>query len=850
MGKVVVGLAVLAVPHAWSASPRIPVFLAHVLTFAAVGCVLQFMGRHDRRAVSLGLFFLVTSGAWADRLLEVVAGGTSLLAPLAEVGRHAQVAAFAPYFFWSFVRDFPRRRRVYRRERIVRYVMTGVLVLGAALAAANLALYVLAPQDALAAQLGRFGRSTPGSLFWPLIFVTLLPAMPFAVFQARTAALDERRRVRLVLGALVLGIAPEMALTLLSSVWPRLAVALATPEGLRLAGAVSYPAMLSIPVLTTYAVVAYQALDIRIIVRRVMQYALARSTIILVSALPLALTLAAVYAERDRRITELLSGRIGIVVLSGVALGAVALRAQPLLIAALDRTFFREQYDARVILGALVPRIHSLHDPAELARVLRMEIDSALHLRRVDVLLLDPEEGVYRPPDATLPRLATGARMVRQLGASVPLQVDWTRPAAWMAALPPWEREWLADTGIRLVVPVLSERGLPAGLIALGEKRSELPFLREDLLLLGTVAGAVALALDRDAARNAGRVRTDGTAPPAAQPASECPGCGMVAPPAAAECPGCGQQTRPAAAPLLIGDKFQLLRRIGAGGMGVVYRARDLALDREVAIKTLPRVTPEEAMRLRKEARAMAAVSHPNLAAIYGAEWWRGAPLLVVELLRGGTLADRLRDGPLSARATLELGIALAPAIERLHRAGVLHRDIKPSNIGFADDGTPKLLDFGVAHVLDTVAHSDARGTPWDSQDRKHPNAASLSRGELAGTIYYLSPEAVNGDRPDPRVDLWALALVLYECVAGRHPLLDTPWPAVLLRIVEGDFPDPREISGEVTESFARFFRDALHPDPRCRPATAHDLQSRLEAMLAGIPRVRDGEREAAFPIP
>lgn len=827
--KVVLGLAAfLAGPHAPAPPFRTLVFVAHVLTFTGLALFLQTMGRDDRRAVSLGLFFLVAAGTWADRLLEPTIGTLWVLASVAALARHTQLVAFAPYFFWSFVRDFPRRHRVYRRRRTVRRAMAAVLALGAALLATNLALHVLPPHDALASGLWRFDRGAPGALFWPLVFAALLPAMVFAGFQARHAALDEQRRVRLVLGALVLGITPEMALTLLCLVWPWLDRFLATSAGLRFAGAVSYPAMLSIPFILTYAVVVHQALDLRVLARRVVQYAFARSTIMLATALPLLLSLAAVYAERERKVTELISGRTGLWVFCGIGLGVMAWRAQPRLVAALDRIFFREEYDGRMILRALVARIQLLRDQAELATVLRADIDSALHLRRVELLLLHADTGVYRPIDGTLPPLLVSSQIVRQLGAAAPIAVDWTRPAAWLATLPAPEREWLLDAELRLAVPVPGSDNLPAGLICLGEKRSELPFSREDHALLETVAGAVALVLERDAALHQSRRQVAQVDASTVQAASECVACGHVAPALAATCPTCGEPTRPAAVPLLVGGKFHLLQRIGEGGMGIVYRARDLALDREVALKTLPRVTPDEATRLRHEARTMATVSHPNLAAIHGAESWRGTPLLVVEFLPGGTLADRLRGSALAVHEALELGLALAQAIERLHRAGILHRDIKPSNIGFAEDGTPKLLDFGVAHVLESAARHGCGGVAWDSKD-----ARLSSRGELVGTVYYLSPEAVDGERPDPRVDLWALSLVLYEAVTGRHPLVGTPWPAVLLRIVEADFPDVRHFADDLPASLARFFRDALHADPKRRPGSARDLQSRLAALLA-----------------
>ena len=153
------------------------------------------------------------------------------------------------------------------------------------------------------------------------------------------------------------------------------------------------------------------------------------------------------------------------------------------------------------------------------------------------------------------------------------------------------------------------------------------------------------------------------------------------------------------AAPHTLRGVYRFDRRLGSGGMGVVYLARDLNLDRPVAIKTLPSVTPEQAARLRVEARAMAAVHHPNLAVIHGVETWQGTPFLIQEFLPGGTLSDRLRGGPLAIDAALRLCGTIAEALDQLHSAGIIHRDVKPSNIGFTDRDVPKLFDFGLAKL-------------------------------------------------------------------------------------------------------------------------------------------------------
>jgi serine/threonine protein kinase len=286
----------------------------------------------------------------------------------------------------------------------------------------------------------------------------------------------------------------------------------------------------------------------------------------------------------------------------------------------------------------------------------------------------------------------------------------------------------------------------------------------------------------------------------------------------------------------VVGGKFLLQERVGAGAMGVVYRALDVHLDRAVAIKTLPHLAPAEALRLRREARAIATVTHPNLAVIFGAESWRGQPMLVFEYLGGGTLADRLARRPLVIAEALDLGLALSAVVAAIHDAGVLHCDIKPTNIGFTRDGTPKLLDFGLARVL-TAARPDAaaavderlagRSGARTASESGWPG--SMSESAVRGTPLYMAPEARIGDAPSPSFDLWSLCVVLYEGLAGDTRTVPTasghaaPPPAI---------PDIREFVPAASPAIAGFFRRALSERLAERPASAaalgralHDLR-------------------------
>jgi serine/threonine protein kinase len=252
--------------------------------------------------------------------------------------------------------------------------------------------------------------------------------------------------------------------------------------------------------------------------------------------------------------------------------------------------------------------------------------------------------------------------------------------------------------------------------------------------------------------------------------------------------------------------------------MGVVYLAMDLALDRRVALKTLPRTSPEDAERLRREARAMAAITHPNLALILGAETWQGTPVLVLEYLAGGTLETRLAGGRLPPREAFDIAYRMARVLERLHASGLLHRDVKPSNVGFSEENVPKLLDFGLARILGDVPPA-----------RPESSGSALEASGFAGTLLYMSPEALEQWRPDPGFDLWGLAVVAYEATTGVHPFERESLTATLAAIRKG-WTDA--LLGRVpadARPACEFFEAALAAERHRRPGTAGELAERLQ---------------------
>ncbi len=209
---------------------------------------------------------------------------------------------------------------------------------------------------------------------------------------------------------------------------------------------------------------------------------------------------------------------------------------------------------------------------------------------------------------------------------------------------------------------------------------------------------------------------------------------------------------------------YDVTALIGEGGMGQVYQATDTKLNRQVALKILPEAfsaDPDRLARFQREAQVLASLNHPNIAQIHGIEDTEGTKALVLELVEGPTLADRIAKGAIPVDEALPIAKQIAEALEAAHEAGVIHRDLKPANIKVREDGTVKVLDFGLAKRASSEALSQATTETY---------ASMTQAGTLLGTLPYMAPEQLRGQPADARSDIWALGLVLHEMVAGERP--------------------------------------------------------------------------------
>jgi hypothetical protein len=823
VAKIAGALVLVALHLSYLKSAAIPavVLCAHVATFGGAAGFLASAGRRDRRAVHLGVFFLLVAVSFSNGLTARAQGLPDGAAQLQEALLATHPDAFLPLYLWLFVQQFPRLHRD-RGRRFERAFVGAASVAGVLLFVASASRGAVLPPLAW---------GVDGSWFDAVLFGLAIPALPFGLWKAGRADRRERRRYGLFVTGLGVGFLPIAAQVFAEATSPAYAAFTSEPPRRLLIGLVLYPLLLSIPLTTAYAVVVHRVMDVKVLVRRAVQYALARYTIVALAAAPAALLLAALVRNRDQTLGTLVTTSATSTLVPLAVLLLVLAGRRPLL-ERIDRMFFREAVDTRTLLAALASRTAAAGDGLDaVCRDFTAQIRDTLHLAQADVLVADWEAG----------RLTSGTRRLRPLpldsalaaavaARSEPMVVELDRPGGWVLELPIDDQQWLADGDVHLMVPLRSGDEF-VGVMALGEKLNDLPFSRDDQTQLAPVAAALALKIEnlrlRESPPGSSGSRVEASSSPAADlPAAVCGRCSFVSA-VGDRCGRCGGDVAPSQLPALLAGKFRIDRELGRGGMGVVYLAFDTALERPVAIKTLPRVSMAESVRLRREARAMAGFAHPHLALIFGLESWRGSPALVMEYLDGGTLADRLRRAPMAPAEVAAMAYDLAGAIASIHDDGLLHRDIKPSNIAFTSAGQPKLLDFGLAQIFVAARPRAPRSGPADHA-ATWMTGADLTTvdhlGRFAGTPAYMAPEAVGGEFLDGTADLWSFGVVLFEALTGQRPFagrpIDTPgidWGREIHAAAPACPPALSDLVG-----------DLLAPDRRQRPASAHVVRKRL----------------------
>jgi hypothetical protein len=579
--------------------------------------------------------------------------------------------------------------------------------------------------------------------------------------------------------------------------------------------AVSTLLLFVFPLSLAYAILRHQLFDIRVIIRQGLRYAAARKLLLLGPPAVIAVFLLDLYAHRDKSMNEVLRDRAWIyAILAGLAVLLHQQRKRWL--EALDRRFFREQYNAHEILRATLEKVHAATSLAQVAPAVVKQIEAAMHVQYCAIVDHQPNERFYRsiavcPDQFSPPLLPANSKIVELstlLGKPVAVSPD---NSNWLSRQLP-KNEWrlLRDSGISLLAPIRNSRN--DALMLLGRKRSEEPFTSEDERLIEDVTIGLALLPGRSAANNR-----------AMELCAECPSCGRCYETNLGTCPNDGARLVTAPVPYCLDERFRLQCRIGKGGMGIVYEATDLQIQRKVAIKIISQEwtgSSDAVERFRRESKVLGGFQHPNVVTLFDVGITpQGRPFLVMELLSGLTLRQELdRTKALPLEQIRDIVHQLCAALSAAHRRSLMHRDLKPANIflcGNTDqrsmceharsDLIVKILDFGLAKLAEEPSRAESSAM------------FSTAVGQIAGTPAYLAPEVLRGGQAQRVSDIWAMSVITFEMLTGQNPFAS--------RVVA----PAREYLSILPKRWVDFFESCFAADPAQRPDSVNTFLTRFD---------------------
>ncbi len=655
---------------------------------------------------------------------------------------------------------------------------------------------------------------------------------------------DQRRRIKWMIYGSIVGILPSVLYLVLRLIFPWTGRPASTEGAVRyLSFVIGNFMSVAVPISIGYAVLKHRVFDIQIVVRRGLQYLFAKNVLRLIIALPLAALILTIIANRDLSLTAILTSNPFLILLIGAV--GLSLKFRRQLTRWIDRRFFREAYSQEQILLNLIEKIKELDSMPELSRLVSKEVEAAMHPERLYVFYRGEEKR-----DLTLGYSSGGQShdlriteesellrvMQRQRGAR-----DF--PLAPHTGLPEEERAWLTQLGVNLIVPMSGADGRLAGLLLLGEKKSEEPYTPNDRQLLQTITAQMAVVYEnvwlKEHAAKEQRIKHEVLERLEEQQINlvkECPACGACYDSTSDVCAK-DQRELTLSLPVerTIDMKYRLEQLIGRGGMGAVYEATDLRLNRRVAIKIMLGNMFGDRTALRRferEAQASARLNHPNIITVYdyGGIRTDGA-YLVMELVRGSTLRSELqRAVRLDNQTAVAWFTQLIEGVKAAHQAGVIHRDLKPENVLISRQAAGreqiKVLDFGLAKILQI--------DPLNPQSLTAP-------GMIIGTFAYMSPEQVTGEEVDERSDIFSLGVMVVEALTGHRPFVGRTSAELITAILSAPFHlagEPGAVAGKLDEvrQLDEVLQRCLAKDRGQRFASVADMQQELIPAIEQCP--------------
>jgi tRNA A-37 threonylcarbamoyl transferase component Bud32 len=651
--------------------------------------------------------------------------------------------------------------------------------------------------------------SSGRGLFLFMVVCLALALVASARNYRRLDAEDSRRRIRWVLAGLTVGLIPFIVLTFASRVTDWISYSI-----YRFYIPISFLALLCIPASIAMAVWKQQLFDIRVLVRRGLQYLFARAALRTLLVLPVALLVFSIFRNPNRTVVQILtegSGWLNVVLIG--AIGA-ALQSRQRLQTTLDRRFFREAYQQEQVLAHLMDEVRQHDSLAEIAQLVSARIDSVLHPTALHVF--------YRADERS-------GRFERHSSSNSAIA---GLPASFDGRIEDMEEQWLARSAGHLVVPITGTGDRVVGMLLLGDRKSDEPYSVTDRRLLQGIALQIGLVYEnqhlKERVRRDADVRRDVLARLEDRSVSllkECPECGRCYDGATERCDADGAEvalTLPIERTL--DGKYRLERALGRGGFGAVFEASDLRLHRRVAVKVMMGSLFGDQTALRRferEARAAAKIDHRNITRVhdYGAVGSGGA-FLVMELVAGQTWRVELqRGGVIQPARSSEWFRQLLDGLRFAHSLGIVHRDLKPENVMIVESPAGdelKIMDFGLAKVLDSGTGATESVTV---------------AGRVMGTLGYMAPEVVNGNVVDERADLFAIGVMVVETLTGVRPFRGSTQQEILLALLGSEY----HLAGESAEIRAldAIVQRCLAKDPRDRYGSSAELAKDLVPALA-----------------
>ena len=808
-----------------SVSPPLSFHLARILRnilfpamFLITGLLLFLFKPNDKEALLAALVF----GSSLD------SGSLSALADLAlplfvvKIAGLLIITLSAPLFLYLCL-VFSERSTLLRRSPI----LEPLIFLPA--------LFILLPSRTLAAiQYAGYPILTDPSLIVSLQNVGLysfrlyhLAGLLVLVLAYRQSGEIARRKLRVVVAGVLCGFLPAVLIEIVLN--PLLRVFEIRNPWQEWMPIIIGASFLLVPPVVAYAIVRHRIIPVSFVIRRGLQYLLAKNALRLLLILPVLGIVWNIASNPNRTLSEILlnnsfSFYFFIALAAGFGL-LIRLRLNEWI----DRRFFREQYNQERLLYELIEDVKESDSMPKLSRLVSSRIQSALHPTSVYLFYRDDEH----QSDFSLGYTTSGAdenSANLKLTADSPLLrfMQQTRssiefPTSRTDDLPTREKRWLRVTGANLLVPMHGSDGRLAGIFSLGEKMSQIPYTRRDKELLETLANQIALVHEnlslKDRMRREQQIKTEVLSrfnEGNINLLKECPRCGKCYDRTTEKCTDDNSElTFSLPVTRTIENRYRLEKLLGKGGMGAVYKATDLRINRVVAIKILSGAmfgNRDALRRFEREAQTAGKLNHRNIVTIfdYGVLTTEGA-FLVMELVEGETLSEVLkRKGKLDAEIVVAWFGQILDGLEAAHKAGIVHRDLKPDNILVtrSEDRSARLciLDFGLARF------------------NEHEFADSVTvSGTIMGTLGYMSPEQLGGEKADERSDLFAVGVIIYEALHGKKLFAGKTYREIMLAM-------SKEIELDKDEPFTKFFERGLAQKPEKRYASASDMKRNLLA--------------------